>query len=76
MGYDSDRKAQAEQKAMLEDADWLAEKMVTLIAELKATKEPRRAAFVRGCLNAAMKQHGRLLLVPSPPAEDYDDDGR
>lgn len=72
MGYSRDD-AQRQQKEDLADAEWFTERMVALINELKLVKEPRRAAFVRGCLNAAMRQHGRLLKVETPPVDEYED---
>lgn len=74
MGYREDEKMRDRSKSDIADAQWLGERMVALVAELNLLKEPNRAAFVRACLNAAMKRQERLMAVAGAGSEDLERD--
>lgn len=70
MSYQNDK--QKEEASRLADAEWFSDRMLALVQELKLVKEPTRAAYIKGCLNAAIRAHGRVVGGVSQPTDDYE----
>ena len=64
---------EADAKERQADADWFTERMASIVNELKIVKEPRRAEFLRGVLNAAMRQHSRCLGGTVQVSDEFED---